>query len=165
MEEIVNRVANSGLLVLDLEDFFPIKTVVFPVESLIDGPVLREKEFRAALAAWDITPFQNAVVSVTTDEQWIVPLWLPALVSAHLAKVALFVLWGSSENLIEAYYADVVSRLSITPYRGQTVLLKGCSTKPVPEGAYAAMAFRLAPHVKSLMYGEACSTVPLCKNK
>jgi hypothetical protein len=163
-DPIRNRVAESPLVTLDLEAIFPVRQAVLDVAQWCPDGIVREKEFRAALLAFDCESIRDAAVAVHNPSGCILPQWVPALVAVHLAQAALFVAWCSPSALLDTYYAHRMAQLDGEPFRGRPVLIKGCGKHPVPESAYAAAAAALRPVAKSVLYGEACSTVPLFKN-
>ncbi len=165
MEEIRNRVAESPLQTVDLEDFFPQKQLVLDVAQWCSDGLVREKEFRAALSSFPLESVAGAAVAVHNPSDIILPQWVPALVAVHLGGTARWVGWCQPGVLLDVYYASVLAQVDWDAYRNQPVLLKGCGKYPVPESAYAAAAAALLPVAKSVMYGEACSSVPLFKNR
>jgi len=167
MEEIVNKVANSVLTVFDLEDYYiPGRRVSVDIAQwLYEGQLLREKEFREHLKAHDWTQYQDAFVAVTCDADAIVPAWASILVAMHLAPFARKVTSGSLEDLETVLYAEKLKDIDYSAFTDKPVILKGCSRKPVPQAAYLLAAKELQAVAKSVMYGEACSAVPLFKRK
>ncbi|WP_298224232.1 DUF2480 family protein [Flavobacterium sp.] len=164
-EEIINRVANSALEVFDLEDYYTkgIRSQLDISQWLLEGFLLKEKDFREALKSYDWTQYQNQYVAVYCSTDAIVPAWAMILVSLHLKPYAAKTVTGSLEDLETALYQEVLPTLDYTSYKDKPVILKGCSKKPVPMSAYIMAAQRLQPFAKSIMYGEACSAVPLFK--
>lgn len=167
MDEIVNRVAGSILQVFDLEDYYPEgeRASVDISQWLVEGFLLREKEFRAHLDSHDWQQYQNQYVAVFCGTDAIVPAWASILVTVKLAPFAQKVVSGSIEDLESALYAEILPELDFSIYEGKPVIIKGCSHKPVPMSAYVYAAQKLQPFAKSIMYGEACSAVPLYKRK
>lgn len=163
-DPIRNRVAESSLVTLDLEDFFPVRQAILDVAQWCPDGLVREKDFRAALLAFDGESIRDAAVAVYNPDGLILPQWVPALVAVRLAETARFVAWCAPGALLDTYYAHRMAQLDAEPFRGRPVLIKGCGKHPVPESAYAAAAAALRPVAKSVLYGEACSTVPLFKN-
>lgn len=167
MEEIVNRVANSALEVFDLEDYFPKAPIVGIDISLWleEGFLLREKEYRAALKAEDWSKYQDQLVYVYCSTDAIVPTWAYLLVMVNLQPIAHFVQLGTQAELLSTYYEKKLASLDYEPYRAKPVILKGCSRKAVPNSAYISALRYLQNEAKSIMFGEACSAVPLFKAK
>lgn len=167
MEEIVNRVASSNLAVFDLEDYYQDgrRAEVDVAHWLDQGFILREKAFREALRQHDWAQYEGAFVAVFCSTDAILPSWAPVLVASHVIPYAKKVVAGKLENLEQIVYEEVLSTVDFEVYRDKPVILKGCSKKPVPESAYIAAMRYLQPVAKSIMYGEACSAVPLYKKK
>ncbi|WP_313805775.1 DUF2480 family protein [Flavobacterium sp.] len=167
MDEIVNRVANSALKVFDLEDYFPKQKIIALDISqwLFGGFILKETEFRDSLKQHDWTQYQNSYVALYCSEDAILPAWAYTLVSVYLQPNALKVVNGTSKELLLSYYQDVLNQLDYSEFQDKPVILKGCSNKPVPQEAYVLATQKLMGFAKSIMFGEACSSVPLFKRK
>jgi hypothetical protein len=165
MDEIVNRVAQSALMVFDLEDYYPkqVKSGVDIAQWLEEGFLLKEKDFREALKDHDWTQYRGHRAAVYCSTDAILPAWAPILVSSYLASEAYWVVLDSPESLDAHYYQYILEQLDYSSYADKPVILKGCSKKPVPESAYVAAIQKLQKVAKSIMYGEACSAVPLYK--
>lgn len=163
--EITNRVSTSSLITLDLEDFYPAgNRVVFDIKDwLLEGFVLREKLFREEAANHDWNQYKDSYVALTCSTDAIIPAWAYMLLATHLQPVAKKVITGSLEDLETVLYTQIIDKLEVTPFIDKPVIVKGCSNKPVPKNAYLLLIEKLQPVVKSLMYGEACSSVPLYK--
>ena len=167
-EEIVNRVAkNKTLSTIDLEDYYPSgNRIVFDIKDwLFEGLILREKDFRKYVAEHHWEQYKNSYVAITCSTDAIIPGWAFLLVTSSLVPFAKKVVTGSLETLETILYNDIIAQLYVSQYQDKFVIVKGCSNKPVPQGAYIALIQKLQPIVKSLMYGEACSSVPLYKRK
>lgn len=166
-EEIINRVANSKLVTFDLEDFYPKgERIHFDISKwLMEGIVLREKDFRAQADAHDWAQYKDAYVALYCSTDAIVPGWAYLLLSLHLAPFAAKVTVGSLEELESVLFAEILNNLDISEYENKPVIIKGCAHKPIPENAYVLLAQKLHPVALSIMYGEACSSVPLFKRK
>ena len=165
MEEIINRVTNSALEVFDLEDYYPsgTRTQIDISQWLFEGFLLKEKDFREALKNHDWAQYQNHYVAIHCSTDAIIPAWASILVTIHAAPFAKKVVLGTILDLETALYQDILHTLDYSIYRDKPVIIKGCSKKPVPESAYVLAAQYLQPFAKSIMYGEACSAVPLFK--
>ena len=165
MEEIINKVANSVLEVFDLEDYYPegIRAKIDISQWLIDGFVLKEIDFREKLKNHDWAQYQDQYVSVSCDTDAIIPAWASILVAIQLAPFAKKIINGHSEDLEASLYEELLSKIDYSIYKDKSVILKGCSKKPVPARAYIVAAQYLQPFARSIMYGEACSAVPLYK--
>ncbi|WP_248724803.1 DUF2480 family protein [Seonamhaeicola sp. ML3] len=166
-DEIINRVANSKLVTLDLEDFYPEgKRVLFDIKDwLFEGFVLREKDFREHVKSNDWSQYKDSYVALTCSTDAIIPGWAYMLLSIQLEPFVKKVVIGDLEILETSVYQDIISSLPIEEYEGKPIIIKGCANKPVPQNAYIMLANKLKPVAKSIMYGEACSSVPLFKNK
>ncbi len=164
-KQLINRVAQSSLITLNLEDWFPEnRLVAFDLKDhLFHGLILREKEFREALKGTDWAAYQGAVLCVHCSTDAILPVWAFMLVAAAAAPYAQDVYCGTSEEYIRDYYRQKIRQTDIEPYRDQRLVIKGCSQKPVPPSAYLDITSRLAPVAQSILYGEPCSTVPVYK--
>jgi hypothetical protein len=166
-EEIVNRVANSKLVTIDLEDFYPegLRMSLDISQWLFEGIVLREKDFRAALDAHDWSQYQDAFVAIHCSTDAIVPGWAFMLVSLQLNEVTNKAVIGSQNDLETLIFSDIISEMDPSEYRDKPVIIKGCTHKPIPENAYVLLAQKLQSTAKSILYGEACSSVPLFKKR
>lgn len=167
MDEIINKVANSALEVFDLEDYYPkgIRTQIDISNWLLGGFLLKEKEFREELKNHDWTQYQDHYVAINCSTDAIVPAWASILVAIQLAPFAKKIIDGNSSDLDAALYEELLPKLDYTVYDNKAVIIKGCSKKPVPMRAYVLAAHHLQPFARSIMYGEACSAVPLFKVK
>lgn len=165
--EIINRVANSKLITVNLEDYYPKGArVLFDIKDwLFEGFVLREKDFRNQIAEFDWSQYQDSYVALTCSTDAIIPGWAYMLISIQLQPFAKKVVIGNLETLETSIYQDVLSTLDVSEFANKPIIIKGCSKKPVPQNAYIMLANKLRPIAKSIMYGEACSSVPLYKNK
>jgi hypothetical protein len=167
MDEIVNKVANSVLEVFDLEDYYPsgIRTQLDISQWLLDGFLLKEKDFREALKNHDWSQFKNHFLAIHCSTDAIIPAWASILVTVYLSPFAKKVVFGNLTDLETSLYQEILLTLDYSKYQDKPVILKGCSKKPVPESAYIMAIQKLQPVAKSIMYGEACSAVPLYKKK
>jgi S-adenosylmethionine/arginine decarboxylase-like enzyme len=166
-EEIVNRVASSALITLDLEDYYPEgDRVILDIQDwLFEGIVLKEKDFRAHVAAHSWEQYQNAYVALHCSTDAIVPAWAFMLITTKLQPFAKQIVLGDAVLLETVLYRSVIEALDVSSFNGKSVIIKGCSHKPVPENAYIWATQKLQGVAKSIMYGEACSSVPLYKKK
>ncbi len=164
-EEIINRVANSKLKVIDLEDYYPKgERVLFDIKDwLFEGFVLREKEFRLFVAEHNWGQYQNCYVALHCSTDAIVPDWAYMLISLELQSYSKLTIIGDLDLLESLLYASVIENLDLSTYKDLPVIIKGCSHKPVPSNALVLLSQRLKPIAKSIMFGEACSSVPLFK--
>ena len=163
--EIINKVANSGLVTIDLQDYYPNgERVVFDLKDwLYEELILKEKDFRENLKNHDRAQYQGQYVALTCTADAIIPSWAYLLVTTYLSSVAKRIVHGSLQDLDMILYTEIVDHLPYDEYIDGKIIVKGCSHKPVPDSAYIQLIERLQPIVSSLMFGEACSTVPLYK--
>lgn len=164
-DEIINRVANSPIVSIDLEEYYHSgERVVYDIaEDLFQRMILKEKDFRAHVKTHDWEQYRGKNVSLICSEDAIVPTWAYMLIMTKLEGVANMVVMGSVETLDYALFQDALSKIDINSIADRPVVIKGCGDLPIPESAYVEITRLLKPHVKSLMYGEPCSTVPLYK--
>ncbi len=165
--EIVNKVAKSGLITFNLEDYYQKgERVEFDIAPFLwQGLVVKEKDFRAAVKAYNWSQFKDKLVAISCSTDAIIPSWAFMLVSLAIAPFAKKVGLGTLNDLERDLFTASLAKLDISEFTDQRVIIKGCSDFPVPEMAYIAIAQILQPITKSLMFGEACSTVPLFKQK
>lgn len=166
-KEIINRVANSKLITIDLEDFYPEgQRVVFDIKDwLFEGLILHEKDFRLKAKEHDWSQYQNNYVALTCSTDAIIPGWAYMLLTTYLDAYAKKVLVGNFESLETSIYQDIITHLDVSLFKDKPIIIKGCSNKPIPENAYLLLTSKLLPIAKSIMYGEACSSVPIYKRK
>lgn len=166
-EEIINRVAQSKLITFDLEDYYPKgeRKVLDIKDWLYEGFILREKEFRSHVDEHDWSTYQDTYVALQCSSDAIIPGWAFMLIASKLQPYAKKVVQGSLENLETALYQTILDNLDVTEFTDKPVIIKGCSNKPVPENAYLMAVNRIQEVAKSVMYGEACSSVPLYKKR
>jgi hypothetical protein len=164
-QEIINRVAKSPLQIFDLEDFFPEgKRIGIDISIWMwEGFILKESEFRDALKNHNWSQYQNAYVYLYCSTDAIIPGWAFSLVTMQLVSIAKKVIIGTEQTLNEVLYQEILSGIDFSVYKDKPVLIKGCANKPVPENALVLACQYLQPMAKSIMFGEACSTVPLYK--
>lgn len=167
MEEIINKVAASTLEVFDLEDYFPtgVQTQIDIAQWLIEGFLLKEKDFRDHLKNHDWSQYQNHYVAINCSTDAIVPAWASILVAVQLAPYAKKIVNGTIEDLNASLYETILPTVDFSQFQDKATIIKGCSKKPVPTRAYILAAHHLQPFARSIMYGEACSAVPLYKAK
>ncbi len=166
-EPILNRVAQSKIITFNLEDYYPKgRRILLDIKDwLFEGIILKEKEFRAALAEHDWALYQDAFVALYCSSDATVPGWAYMLIATKLEPYASKVVQGDLEQLETLLYQSVIESLDVSEFKDRLVIIKGCSNRPVPPNAYLLITQKLQPVVKSLMYGEACSSVPLFKKK
>jgi len=166
--EIVNKVAESGIITLDLADYLPDESSigVFDLKPfLFREMILREKDYRAALTDYNWNSFSGKHVAITCSADAIIPMWAYMLASSYLEQVASSIYFGTAEELKKHLLVISISSINAEEYSDKRVVIKGCGDKTIPETAYVSITAKLKPYVKSLMYGEPCSTVPVYKKR
>lgn len=166
-EEIINRVAQSKLITFDLEDYYPDgKRIVLDIKDwLYEGIILREKEFRAYVTSHNWQQYQGTYIALTCSSDAIVPGWAYMLVTSKLQPFAKKIVVGNLEHLETSIYQSIIEHLDVSPFKNKLVIIKGCSTKPVPPNAFLWITSKIQSVAKSVMYGEACSSVPIYKKR
>ena len=167
METLRNKVAESGIITLNLEDYFPEEEICsFDIKDfLFMQMLLKEKEFRSSLESHDWSQYTNKQVAVYCSTEAIIPMWAYMLIATRLSPVAKSVLEGTKEELFKELFLNNINAIDATAFEDKRVVIKGCGEKEIPAYAYTAITNKLIPKVKSLMYGEPCSTVPVYKKK
>lgn len=166
-EKIVNKVAESGLVTVDLADFMPKgERVVYDIkDNLFQGLILREKEFREFLKTNDWTRYQDKLVAITCTADAIVPTWAYMLLANRLEPYAREIVFGDLATLETVLFERALAQLDPETFRDQRVVVKGCGDVAIPESAFVKFTVMLSKVAKSIMYGEPCSTVPVFKRK
>jgi hypothetical protein len=167
-DEIINKVAESGLVTVDLEKYLPAKEelIVFDLKDfLFMGMILKEKDFREALKQQDWEEYRNKSVAITCSADAIIPVWAYMLVTSYLQPVAKETMVGNEKEMLKATILKNISSINAAEFEGKRVVLKGCGETPIDDFAYAEATRVLLPVAKSIMYGEPCSTVPVYKKK
>jgi Protein of unknown function (DUF2480) len=166
-DAIVNKVSDSGLITLDLKEFYPKEEVIgFDLKAfLFKELILKEKDFREALSAKTWEEYRNKRVALFCSADAIIPLWAYMLVSSHLQPFAEIVFAGTPEELIKHLFIQNIQAIDVSPFEDKKVVIKGCGDLAIGEYAFVEITNKLRPIVKSLMYGEPCSTVPVYKKK
>ncbi|HZH67724.1 MAG TPA: DUF2480 family protein [Chitinophagales bacterium] len=165
--ELVNRVAQSGIVTIDLEQLIDDHQIVELDISqfLFKGLLLREKEFRTALRTYDWEQFRDKTVAVFCSTDAIVAQWAYMLISNHLMNIAKDFYWGTKDIVWQEILIQTIRQLDQEEYHDKRIIIKGCGKRPLPDAAYLEITKRLLPIVKTLMFGEACSTVPVYKKR
>jgi len=166
MEEvIINKVALSGIITIDLEEFYPQgERVLFDIkEQLFQGLILKEKDFREFVKNEDWRKYTDRYVALICSADAVVPTWAYMLLATQLEPYTKKVVFGDLETLETILYSEILNKLNINDYKDARVVIKGCGHLPVPKAAYVEITRHLRPVAKSIMYGEACSMVPLYK--
>ena len=166
MEQFVNKVAESGIITLDLATYVPADSDIATFDLkpfLFREMILKEKDYRAALPLHDWTKYKGKHVAVYCSTDAIVPVWAYMLAASLLEPVAASVFYGTEEELKKALINEKIAAIDKNEYTDKRVVIKGCGDTPIPDSAYVTITAHLRPVVKSLMYGEPCSTVPIYK--
>ena len=165
MEEFVNRVANSGLVTLNLEELLhPGERVIYDIkDNLFHGLMLREKDFRAFVKEHDWSQYTGKNVAIICSTEAIVPTWAYMLLASKLQPFVNRYIFGNLEALEQALLQDAIASIDIEQYQDAKLVIKGCGQIPVPTYAYVEIMQKLLPVASSIMYGEPCSTVPIYK--
>jgi hypothetical protein len=167
MDELINKVTQSGIITINLEELYPEgERVAFDIAPLlVEGLMLREKDFREFVKTHNWSDYAGKYVALFCSTDAVIPQWAWMLLSNALAPFVKQVTFGSLETLESEIFTRVLEHFDVAPYADQRVVIKGCADKPVPVNAYVQLTALLTPVVKSLMYGEPCSTVPVYKRK
>ena len=163
--EIINKVAQSGLITIDLEEYFvPGDRILFDLkEWLFEEIILKEKDFREHIQKHDWKQYENKFVAIFCSVDAIIPTWAYMLIAVNLEPFAKKISFGSLEKLEEDIFDDVISLFNPNDFKDQRIVIKGCSKIEVPLSVYVKLTSFLRPLAKSIMYGEPCSTVPIYK--
>lgn len=166
-EEIINRVAKSKLVTFNLEDLYPEgQRVVLDIKDwLYEGFILKEKDFREAVKQHNWSAYKNCYVALNCSTEAIIPAWAYMLITTQLAPFNKKTIVGTLEQLETSVFEEVIFHLDVSHLKDKPVIVKGCSQKPIPQNAYLLLIQKIQPVAKSIMYGEACSSVPLFKRK
>jgi len=166
-KEIINRVANSKLVTIDLEDYYPTgKRILFDIKDwLFQELILKEKDFRTFVDAHHWAQYQDSFVGLTCSSDAIIPSWAYLLIATKLSPFAKKVVVGNLELLETVIYQKIIDNLNISHCKDKPVIIKGCTNKPIPASAYIFLIEKIQPIAKSILFGEACSSVPLYKAK
>jgi hypothetical protein len=164
-DKIVNRIANSNLITIDLEDFSPMgERILFDIKKwLFAEQILKEKDFRKFVKDHDWKAYQDKYIALHCSSDAIIPSWAYLLITVALSPFARQVIIGNLKELESALFQKIISEIPIENYIEKPIIIKGCSDKVIPETAYSQLIIKLLPYATSIMYGEACSSVPLYK--
>lgn len=165
--DIVNKVAQSGLITVDLANFHPQgENVRYDIkDNLFHGLILKEKDFREFIKNHDWSQYQDKYIAITCSTDAIVPTWAYMLLANKLEPFAAEVIFGDLDELERIRYAKAIKQIDMTPYQDQRVVVKGCGDIKIPESAFVQFTLQLSKVAKTIMYGEPCSTVPVFKRK
>lgn len=164
---LINRVAQSGLLTLNLEDYFPKgETVSFDLKDyLFMSLILKEKDFREALKTHNWEQYSNKNLAVFCSADAIIPMWAWMLVATYAGPIANDVFQGTPDEFVRFSFAKKLAGIQPADFEGKRIVIKGCSDQPVPASAYLELTRLLQPVAASILFGEPCSTVPVFKKK
>ena len=166
-EEIVNRVANSSLITIDLADYVP-KLEILELDLkqfLFEGFILKEKVFRKTLKSFDFLMYNKKIVALFCSSDAIVPMWVYMLTTSYLNNLDNKIHFGTREDVFQKIFEKNIEEMDVSGFKTKKVIVKGCSNIPLSENLYVAITKKLQPIVSSLMFGEACSAVPVFKKK
>jgi hypothetical protein len=166
-DTFINKVAESGLVSLDLSQYLPNnEIVVFDIKPyLFMELILKEKDFRTSLATIDWSQYQDKIVGIFCSTDAIIPMWANMLIVSNLSPFAKSIYFGDVDKTRELVLLEQIQNIDAATFSDQRVVVKGCGDTPIGESAYVAITQKLRPVVKSIMYGEPCSTVPVYKKK
>jgi len=164
-DTIINKVQQSGLITIDLEDYFHSgEKVLFDIKDyLYEGIILKEKDFRAFLKEHNWEQYSGKNVAITCSVDAIIPTWAHMVVTTKLQPYANLIVFGSLKDLHAKIFSDAITKINAADYTQAKVVIKGCGKLEVPVSAYVELTNKLLPAVSSIMYGEPCSTVPVYK--
>ncbi len=165
--EIVNRVENSQLKTINLEEFYPQGTrIIIDIKKwLFQELILKENDFREHLKNYDWSQYKNQYVALTCSSNAIIPSWAFMLITTYLSPFSKKIIVGTIQELETSIFQDIISNFNIDEFKNKPIIIKGCANKPIPETAYIQLIEKLQPIAKLIMFGEACSSVPLYKKK
>jgi len=166
-DEIINRVSKSNLITINLEDYYPKgkREKIDIAQWLFEGIILKEKDFRDSINDVDFSQYLNSFVALDCSTDAIIPSWAYLLIATKLASYSKKIIIGDLLELETSIYQGIIGNIDVNKFKDKPIILKGCSNKPIPQTAYIMLVEKLLPVAKSIMYGEACSTVPLFKRK
>jgi hypothetical protein len=164
-DNIINKVAQSNLVTINPEDFYPegTRTEIDIQDQLIEGFLLREKDFREYIKMHDWSLYNNHYVAVFCSTDAIIPLWAWMLISTALQPFAKKVVFGNAQTLEASLFHGALTQIDVNTFRDQRIVIKGCSNKAVPVSFYMELTNLLKPVAQSILFGEPCSTVPVFK--
>jgi hypothetical protein len=166
-DPIINKVAESGLVSIELEQFLPSEEIVsFDLKQfLFMGLILKEKDFRSALLQHDWSAYKGKIAAIHCSADAIIPVWAYMLSASYLQPVAADLSFGTPDDALKESLIKKMGAIDVTEYQDKRVVVKGCGEKKIEAYAYLEITKRLIPVAKSIMYGEPCSTVPIFKRK
>lgn len=166
-DPLINKVAESGLITLDPEKYFPRgETAVFDLKDfLFMGLILKEKDYREALKTLDWEQYRDKNVAITCTADAVIPVWAYMLAASYLEPVAKDFIMGDDKELLKTIFLKNLSQINVHEFADKRVVVKGCGETPIGDYVYMELTKLLRPVAKSIMYGEPCSTVPVFKKK
>lgn len=166
-ETFINKVAESGIITLNLEDYYPKEAIMlFDMKDyLFMGLILKEKDFRESLKAMDISVYNNKIVALTCSADAVIPIWAYMLVASALQPVAAEIIFGNEADAVKNILVKNIAAIPVQEFADKRIVIKGCGELPVTESAYIEITKLLRPLAKAIMYGEPCSTVPVFKKQ
>ena len=166
-KKIVNRVANSGIITIDLSDYIPKEHILELdlKQFLFDGFILKEVDFRTSIKEFDFSIYKNKVVAVFCSSDCIIPMWAFMLVTSYLTDITSEIISGNREIVFQQFFLRNIENINTANFQNKKVIIKGCGKIPLKESLYVAITKKLKKTVSSLMFGEACSAVPVYKKK
>lgn len=166
-DEIVNRVTSSKLINIDLTDFIPKgqRKIIYLSDWLYEGIILKELDFRNKIEEHNWQQYQNSFVVIQPAKDAIVPSWAYLLLTSQLTGIAQKIVVGEFQELEDLLLIESLEKIDYSIYKEKQIIIKGCSNVVISNNAYSFLIQKLKPLVKSLMFGEACSNVPLYKQK
>jgi len=166
-EVFINKVADSGIITLDLEDYYPKEEIVlFDMKDfLFMGLILKEKDFRLSLKELDKSVYRDKIAAITCTADAVIPMWAYMLAASALQPVAKEIVFGNEETARKEILLKKLGTINMNEYTDKRVVIKGCGEISIPEEAYIEITRLLRPVAKSIMYGEPCSTVPVYKKE
>ncbi len=164
-EPFINKVAESGIITLNLEDYYPKEAIkLFDMKDyLFMGLILKEKDFREALKEMDLSVYNNKIVALTCSADAVIPIWAYMLVASALQPVAKEIIFGNEADAVKNILVKNIASIPVQEFADKRIVIKGCGELPVTESAYIEITKLLRPMAKAIMYGEPCSTVPVFK--
>jgi Protein of unknown function (DUF2480) len=167
MSEFVNKVAESGIISIDLAQYLPAAQLMeFDIQPfLFMGMILKEKDYREALKQHDWEAYRNKIVCIHCSVDAIIPQWAYMLATTYLQPIAADVRFGNVQTVKNNYMREAIRGIDANAFADQRIVIKGCGDEALPDDAFIAITHKLLPVAKSIMYGEPCSTVPIYKKK